>query len=68
VLDAGRSQAGKAVLVNGILPGQEFFDRERISAAGFLKREKSASDRCYDFGLASDDPTLGTRRWQVRNC
>src|ERR1019366_6329441 len=33
LLDARRAQAGKAVLVDGILPGEEFLDGQRIAAA-----------------------------------
>src|ERR1700694_2932066 len=59
LLDARRAQAGKAMLVDGILPGEEFLDGERIAAAGFLKRKKSAPYRSHHLGLAPNDPALG---------
>jgi len=60
LLDAGGAQPGKAVLVDGELPGQEFVDRQRVTAASFLKREQTATNRSHDFGLATDDPPLGS--------
>src|SRR5262249_59479673 len=39
-LDARGAQTGEAVLVDGILPGQEFFHRQRVAAAGFLERSR----------------------------
>jgi hypothetical protein len=38
LLDARGAQAGEAMLIDRILPGEEFFDRECIAAAGFLQR------------------------------
>ena len=37
LLNARRAQAGEAVLVDRVLPGQEFLDRKGITRAGFLK-------------------------------
>ena len=37
LLDARGAQAGKSMLVDGVLPGQEFFDGQRVAAAGFLQ-------------------------------
>src|SRR6185295_9094833 len=37
LLDARRAQTGQAVLVDRILPGQEFFDRQRIAGASFFE-------------------------------
>jgi hypothetical protein len=68
LLDAGGSQAGKAVLVDGKLPRQEFVDGQRIAAAGFLEGKQAAANRGNDFGLATDNPSLGPRCWQIRNC
>ena len=36
LLNACGTQPGKTMLVDGILPGEEFFDGQRIAAAGFL--------------------------------
>ena len=68
LLDAGGPQAGQTMLIDGKLPGQEFVNRQRVSAAGFLKGEQAAADRCDDFGLATDDPPFGAGRRQVSNC
>ena len=37
LLDARRAQAGQAVLVDRMLPGQKFFDRQRIAGASFFE-------------------------------
>jgi hypothetical protein len=39
LLDTRRTQAGKAVLVDGILPGEEFLDGQRITAARLFERQ-----------------------------
>src|ERR1700730_6554710 len=67
LLDARGAQAGEAVLVNGILPGQEFFDRQRVAGASFFKGKEPATYGCNHLGLAADDPALRCRRRQVRN-
>ena len=61
LLDASGAQAGETVLVDGVLPGQEFFDGEGVATAGFLKRKQAAADGSNDLGLAPDDPAL--RAW-----
>jgi hypothetical protein len=68
LLDPGSPQTGQTVLIDGKLPGQEFVDRQRVAAAGFLEGKQAASDRCNDLGLAADDPPFGTGRGQVGNC
>jgi hypothetical protein len=68
LLDPGGPQTGQTVLIDRKLPGQEFVDRQGITAAGFLEGEQAASDRCNDLGLAADDPPFGTGRGQVGNC
>jgi hypothetical protein len=68
LLDAGGPQAGQTMLIDGKLPGQEFVDRQRIAAAGFLEGEQAAANRCNDFGLAADNPPFGAGRGQVGNC
>src|ERR1043166_7545773 len=65
LLDARGAQAGEAVLVDRVLPGEEFLDRERVAAARFLEREQATADRGDDLGLAPDDPALGARCRQV---
>ena len=43
LLNAGRAQAGKAMLVDRILPREEFLDRQRIAAARFFERQQAAA-------------------------
>src|SRR5262249_54030555 len=67
LLDARRAQARESVLVDGVLPREEFFDRQRVTAAGFLEREETAAHSSDNFGLSPDHPTLGARRRQIRD-
>src|SRR5216684_9201832 len=67
LLNARGAQAGEPVAIDGVLPGEKFLDRERIAAARLFERQKAASHRCHDFGLAADHPTLGPRRRQIRD-
>ena len=46
------------MLVDRVLPGEEFIDRERVAVAGFLQREKATTHRRDHLGLAADDPAL----------
>ena len=68
LLDAGGAQSRKAVLVDGELPGQEFVDGQRVTAASLLKGEQAAADRGNDFGLTADNPPFGPGCGQIRNC
>jgi hypothetical protein len=68
LLDAGGAQSGKAVLVDGKLPGKEFVDGQRVAAASLLKGEQAAANRGNDFGLTADNPPFGPGRGQIRNC
>jgi hypothetical protein len=68
LLDAGGAQSGKAMLIDGKLPGKEFVDGQRVAAAGLLKGEQAAADRGNDFGLTADNPPFGPGRGQIRNC
>jgi hypothetical protein len=68
LLDTGGPEPGKAMLIDGKLPGQEFVDRQGVAAAGLLKGEQAAADRGNDFGLTADDPPFSTGRGQIRNC
>jgi hypothetical protein len=67
LLDAGGPQAGQTVLVDRKLPGEEFIDRQRIAAAGFLKGEKATAHSGDDLSFAADDPPFGSGRGQIRN-
>ena len=68
LLDAGGTQPGKAVLVDGKLPGKEFVHRQRVAAASLLKGEQAAANRGNDFGLTADNPPFGSGRGKIRNC
>src|SRR5262245_63187788 len=65
LLNAGGAQAGETVLIDGILPGQEFLDRERIATASLLQRQETAAHGGYNLRLAPDHPALGARRRQI---
>jgi hypothetical protein len=67
LLDPGGAQPRKAVLVDGKLPGEEFVDGQRVTAASLLKGEQAAANSRNDFGLATDDPSLGSGCRQIRN-
>ena len=67
LLNARRTQPGKAVLIDRVLPGEEFLDGERVAGAGLFQRQQSATDRGDHLCLAADDPALGRGRRQVRN-
>jgi hypothetical protein len=56
LLDPRRAKPGKAIFVDGSLPGQEFFDRQLIALAGFIEAEQTATDGGNDFRLAPDNP------------
>src|SRR6201992_1746293 len=60
LLNSGRSQSGKAVLVERKLPGQAFGHGQRVTTARCLEGEQAAADRGNDFGLATDHPSLGS--------
>jgi hypothetical protein len=68
LLDTGGAQSGKAMLIDGKLPGKEFVDGQRVTAAGLLKGEQTAADRGNDFGLTANNPPFGPGRGQIRNC
>src|SRR5258708_33153726 len=68
LLDARGAQPCKTVLIDGKLPGQEFVDRQRVTAASFLEGEQAAADRGNDFGLTANNPPFGPGRGEIRNC
>jgi hypothetical protein len=68
LLDAGGSQSGKAVLIDGKLPGKEFVHGQRVTAAGFLEGEKAAAHCGNDFGFTANNPPFGPGRGQICNC
>jgi hypothetical protein len=68
LLDPGSAQSSKAVLINGELPGKEFVNGQRVTAAGLFEGEQAATNRSNDLRLATDNPPLGSGCWQIRNC
>src|SRR5262245_19983349 len=67
LLNARGAQTREPVLLDGILPGEEFLDRQCIAGAGFLERKQTAAHGGHDLRLAADHPALRSRRWKVRN-
>jgi hypothetical protein len=67
LLDAGGAQAGQAVLVDGELPGQEFVDGQRVTAAGFLEGKQAAANGSNNLSLTANDPPFGSGCGQIRN-
>ena len=67
LLDAGGAQAGKTMLIDRELPGEELVHCQRVTAAGFFERKQSAANRSDDFGLTANDPPFGAGRGQIRN-
>jgi hypothetical protein len=67
LLDAGGAQSGKAMLIDGKLPGKEFVDGQRVAAASLLEGEQTATHSGNDFGLPADNPPFGPGRGQIRN-
>src|SRR6516165_9802359 len=65
LLNTRGAQAGKAMAVDRVLPSQKFLDRERIAAAGLLKRKKAAAHRRNNFRLATNHPALRAGRRKV---
>jgi hypothetical protein len=68
LLDAGGAQSREAMLIDGKLPGKEFVDGQRVTAAGLLKGEQATANRRHYFGLAADNPPFGSGCGQIRNC
>ena len=67
LLNAGSTQSGESMLVDGHLPTQEFVGGQRVALTGFLKAQESATDGGNNFGLAADDPAAGAGGRQVGN-
>src|ERR1700678_1937641 len=51
--------------VDRVLPGEEFFDRKRIAAAGLFEREQATAHRRNDLRLATNHPALGSGRGEI---
>jgi hypothetical protein len=68
LLDTGGAQSGKAVLIDGKLPGEEFVDGQRVTAASLFEGEQAAAHCGNDFGFTANNPPFGPGRGQIRNC
>jgi hypothetical protein len=68
LLNARGAQPGKAVLIDGKLPGKELVDRQRVAAASLLKGKQAPADRGNDLSLTANYPPFGSGRGQIRNC
>ena len=55
------------MLVDRLLPGQEFFNGQSVAGAGLFKAQKPPTYRRDDLGLATDDPSLGCTRRKIGN-
>src|SRR4029077_15317191 len=67
LLDARCAQPSEPMLINRGLPGEELFDRQRITGAGFLEGQQAATHSGDDLSLSADDPAFG-RWWRhIRN-
>jgi hypothetical protein len=67
LLNASGAQAGQAVLIDRILPGKEFFDRQGVATARLFQRKQSAANGSDDFGFAANHPTLRSWRREIGN-
>jgi hypothetical protein len=65
LLGPGNTQPGEAMVVDRMLPGDEFVDREHVAAAGVVKGEQTTAHGRDHLGLASDDPAIRARRRQI---
>jgi hypothetical protein len=67
LLDTRGSQPRQAVLINGTLPGEEFFDCQSVPGTGLLERKQAAAHSGDYLRLAADYPSLGAWGRQIRN-
>ncbi|KRA97962.1 hypothetical protein ASD83_12925 [Devosia sp. Root685] len=67
VLNPGRPQTGKAMLVDGSLPVEEFIDAERVAFTSLFEAQETTTHGSNDFRLAANYPTSGVGWRQIRN-
>jgi len=67
LLNPRRPQPGKAVLVDRLLPGDEFLDGQRITLTRLFKAEQAPPHRRDNFCLTADNPTFRVPRRQIGN-
>ena len=68
LLDSGRAQSGKAVAIDRTLPSKELVGRQRVTIAGFFKREQSTPNGGDDFCFATNYPACRPRCWEISKC
>jgi hypothetical protein len=64
-LDLRSAQPGEAVLVDRVLPGEKFVDREHVATAGFLKGQQATAHGRDNYGFAPYDPAFRSWRRQI---
>jgi hypothetical protein len=67
VLNARCAQAGKPVLVDRPLPGEEFVDGQLVALARFLNAEKASAHGGDHLRLAANYPTLRVPGRKIRH-
>src|SRR4051812_16015231 len=67
LLDASGAQSGQTMLVDRELPGQEFVNSQRVTATSFFKGQQATANSGHNLGFATDDPSLGSGRGEIRN-
>lgn len=65
LLYAGRPEAGKAMGIDGRLPGEELFDGQRISFAGFFQAKQTTTHGGDNLCLTTNDPAARIWRRKV---
>ena len=65
LLDARGAQAGQTMIVDGGLPGQELFDRQRIAFTGFFQAQEATAHGSNDFCLPANHPAPRIGRRQI---
>jgi hypothetical protein len=64
-LNAGSTQTGKAVRLEGTLPGKVLLLRDLIAVEGLLHHDPAATHGSYHRGFAAGDPPHGIGGWQI---
>jgi hypothetical protein len=67
LLDARGAQAGKTMIVDGRLPGQELLDGQLVSLASLVEAQQPAANGSHDLGLPANDPATRVAGGQIGN-
>ena len=65
LLDASNAQTSKAVEFERAIPRKELLLRQLVETASLLQRDPAATHSNDHRGLATDNPPLGVRMWQL---